>query len=37
LQWPAESVDDAAFSVISTDAIQAIAALIIEDRGSLTG
>ena len=37
LQWLADSVDETAFSVLSTDATQAIAALVLNDRGSISG
>jgi serine/threonine-protein kinase RsbW len=36
LQWLAGSVDETAFSVLSTDATQAIAALVLKDRGSMS-
>lgn len=37
MQWLADSVDDAAFSVLSSDATRAIEALILKDRGSKSG
>jgi serine/threonine-protein kinase RsbW len=37
LQWLADVVDESAFSVLSTDATQAIAALVLKDRRSLSG
>ena len=36
LQWLADSVDETAFSVLSTDAMQAIAALVLKDRESMS-
>jgi len=37
LQWLADEVDETAFSVLSTDATQAIAALVLKDRASMSG
>ena len=37
LQWLADVVDETAFSVLSTDATQAIAAMVLKDRGSISG
>jgi hypothetical protein len=37
LQWLADSVDDTVFSVLSTDATQAIAALVSKDRSLTSG
>jgi len=36
LQWLADAVDETAFSVLSTDATQVIAALVLKDRGSMS-
>jgi hypothetical protein len=37
LQWLADEVDETAFSVLSTEATQAIAALVLADRRSISG
>lgn len=37
MQWLADSVDDTAFSVLSTDATRAIETLVLMDRGSRSG
>jgi len=37
MQWLADSVDDAAFSILSTDSTRAIEEFVLKDRGSKSG